>query len=357
LTSFSRSLEFGTSQERSAGNDEDEVYADYTPAALKEVVRILERNSPKEQLTTVETSKVFDRQPSLWYVAARSAYRDFDYALAIDIVERALNAINVPIEALPVTTDPDRISAALEKIDPKLIWDPNLVELPYLIEASRELSRYEDSLSNIDMASSGAFAKTVRAIITKYSMLLDQPEESDEAQAKHKVEHKDLRQALHLIDMTLKQVPKEPAFSPLREWLYYRNLRILAVYAPAEVPEAISEMQQEFPTSELLDDALAEQIFAEGVMLGNVAAAQKTFAELLTKYPNGNGLDNAYSWMEIILRCAGQREQAAEINKEIITRFPLTRHSKYALERLADPDRGAYSDSGCGSFLGNTESP
>ena len=88
------------------------------------------RISPQQQLTTVEASNVFDREPSLWYAAARSAYHDFDYALAIDIVERALNAINVPIDALPVTTDPTQISDALEKINPNLTSDVNLVELP-----------------------------------------------------------------------------------------------------------------------------------------------------------------------------------------------------------------------------------
>ena len=79
-------------------------------------------------------------------------------------------------------------------------------------------------------------------------------------------------------------------------------------------------MQEEFPTSKLLNDAVAEQIFAEGIMLGDVGAAQKNFAELLAKYPTGNAVDNAYSWMEIILRCDGRREEAAKINKEIITR-------------------------------------
>ena len=128
-------------------------------------------------------------------------------------------------------------------------------------------------------------AKKARTVITKYSMLLDQPEESDESHAKRKIEHKDLRQALHLIDMTLQQLPKEPAFSSLREWLYYRKVRILAVYASKRMPQAISELQQEFPTSEFLNDALAEQIFAEGIVLGDVGAAQKTFSDALDEIP------------------------------------------------------------------------
>jgi tetratricopeptide (TPR) repeat protein len=349
LAFFSQALDVGNGQ---GGRDEDEwEYIDYTPAALKEVVRILERVSPQQQLSTVETDKAFDREPALWYVAARSAYRDFDYALAIEIVERALKAINIPIETLPVTTNPNRISAALSKIDPELIWDPNLVELPYLIEASKELARYEDTLHELGEVPSDAFAKKARTVITKYSELVDRPVDSSGSNAPQTVAHKDFRQALHLIDITRNEVPKEPAFSQLREWLYYRKVRILAVYAPKRVPEAISEMQKEFPTSKLLNDALAEQIFAQGIMLGDVEAAQKTFAELLAKYPNGNSVDNAYSWMAIILRCDGRVEEAAAINKEIILRFPLTRHAKYALKRITDPDRWIGSESGCGFLL------
>ena len=73
---------------------------------------------------------------------------------------------------------------------------------------------------------------------------------------------------------------------------------------------------------------------------------------LLTKYPDGNGVDNAYSWMAIILRCDGRREEAEKVNKEIISRFPLTRHAKYALERIADPNRWVSSYSGCGLLPG-----
>jgi tetratricopeptide (TPR) repeat protein len=342
------------SQSLAVGNDDDR---DYKPAALKQVVRLLERVPPRQQLSTVETSKVFDQEPSLWYTAARSAYRDFDYALAIDVGLRGLNAIKVPIDPLPVTTDPGPITEALEKINPELTYDLNARELPYLIEASREIVRYQAALNDVGAEDADVFAKKARTIIIKYSLLLDRPEEADGSHAPPPLEHKDLRQALHLIDITLQHTPRDAKFGSLRQWLHYRKVRILTVYAPNLVPDAISGMQQEFPDSELLNDALAEQIFAEGVMLGDVDAAQKTFAELLAKYPDSNGVDNAYSWMTIILRCAGRREEAIEMNNEIIRRFPLTRHAKYALERMADPERWVGSDSGCGLLPGDTATP
>jgi TolA-binding protein len=68
-----------------------------------------------------------------------------------------------------------------------------------------------------------------------------------------------------------------------------------------------------------------------------VDAARATFNKLVSTYPTGNAVDNAYSWMAIILRCNGQLQEAEKLNREIIRRFPLTRHAIYAKERMADP--------------------
>ena len=119
------------------------------------------------------------------------------------------------------------------------------------------------------------------------------------------------------------------------------------MFAPELVPDIISAMRQEFPTTPLLNDALAEEIFAQGMMLRNPDAAERTFKELLQKYPNGNAVDNAYSWMAIIMACAGRRQEAQDLNREIVQRFPLTRHAKYARDRLAHPD-GDVDPSDCG---------
>ena len=345
LASFTQALKFGP-------NDNPEYDHDYKIAALKETVRILDHLPPGQLLTTVESDQLLDQEPSIWYAAARSAYRDFDYALTIDLCQRGLNAIDVPVDPLPVTTDPNRISEALEKIKPDLTQDLNIVEIPYLLEASKEISQYVNDLNDLRTQDAGIFAKKARAIVVKYSMLLDRPPQPDGSRVSNPIEHKDLRQALYLTDLTLRETSESSAYDTLREWLYYRKARILAVYSPKALPEWIAEMRREFPTSKLLNDVLAEQIFAQGVMLADVDGAQKTFDELLTEFPDGNSVDNAYSWMAIILRCADRVEAADKINKEIILRFPITRHAEYARNRLADPKRGV---EGCGQYLRNDE--
>jgi hypothetical protein len=88
---------------------------DYRWPAVKEVLRIVGDYPTRKQLATVEGYQGFSAQPALWYIAARSAYREFDYQLAIDIAQRALKALNVGIDRLPQTTDPDRISDSLQK--------------------------------------------------------------------------------------------------------------------------------------------------------------------------------------------------------------------------------------------------
>jgi TolA-binding protein len=309
---------------------------DYAPAALRQIVGILQRLPAREQMSTVQSNAAFARQPALWYAAARSAYREFDYALAIDVAQRALQALKVPVDQLPVTTDPDRIEAALQRINARLSEDPNAEELPYLIQASKEFLQYQDYLTHAGSEPAEAFAERARTIIIKYSMLHDPSQ-----QPAHPVpeRHKDLRQALHLIAMTLQAAPRQAPYTRLREWLYYRRVRVLAVFDPAAMPGAIAAMKQEFPNSILMNDALAEQIFADGITLKNPDAAEAVFRKLLQQYPNGNAVDNAYSWMEIALRCAGRLQEAQAINEQIIQRFPMTRHAAYARVRLAHPER------------------
>jgi outer membrane protein assembly factor BamD (BamD/ComL family) len=137
----------------------------------------------------------------------------------------------------------------------------------------------------------------------------------------------------------MQKTPQGPDYARLREWLHYRKVRALAQFAPEAVASEISAMQREFPASKLLGNAMAEQIFAEGIMMKDPDAAQKTFNELLAKYPDSNAVDNAYSWMAISLRCAERLDAAQRINQEIVRRFPLTRHAQYARERLANPNR------------------
>jgi tetratricopeptide (TPR) repeat protein len=323
LESFSRAMVIGN--------------GDYVRAATSEALRILERMPPSQQFAVIRANQSLSLRPPLWYEAARSAYRDFDYARTIEIGKQALNALRIPFDDLPVTTDDDRITEAIEKINPKLGPNVNVTELPYLIRASEEMSKYEAYLKNVSKEPPDAFIREARKIILKYSMLVNPPV-APPGRPKPPPVHRDFRQALHLIDETFDATPREPQYAPLREWMRFRTVRIMVFYAPERVPQTIAALAEEFPGSRLLGDALAEEIFAEGVIMKDTDAAQKTFRELLSKYPNSNAVDNAYSWMAIIMRCTDQLDEEKRLNAEIIRRFPLTRHATYAKERMAHPN-------------------
>jgi tetratricopeptide (TPR) repeat protein len=312
---------------------------DYGGAATKEAIRILVQYPARQQFALVESHPGFAKQPALWYLAARAAYRDFDFALAGEIANHGLNALKVPADSLPQTTDPDRIEAAIQKIDPDLAVDPNAVELPYVIQASKEISQYLEFLNSAGAQQPDVLYKRARATIIKYSMIIDPSFRPGGDRLPHVLAHRDLRQALHLIDATFDKTAKNPAHGRLREWLYYRKTRIMAVYQPERTGDVVEAMKGEFPDSKLLDDAMAEQIYAQGIEMADPQAARKTFQALLAAFPNGNAVDNAYSWMSIILRTACKTDEEQTIERDLIRRFPLTRHARYARERLAKPVR------------------
>jgi tetratricopeptide (TPR) repeat protein len=316
---------------------------DYSRPAIKHTMRILARFTPREQANIVSADPIYAKQPALWYVAARSAYREFDYDLVIETGERGLKNLEVSSDRLPASTNPDIIQKAIEKNIPKRVLEgdnfdeANLVEIPYIVEASKEMKRYETYIKSIATEPPEVVGKRAKDIIVKYSLLLDKPEKLKRGPGPVPV-HKDLRQAVHLIDTTLQNVPQTQQYALLREWLYYRKVRILVQFAPETVPDAVAAMEVEYPKSRLLNNAMAEEIFAEGVVLRNVALAEKTFHKLLDTFPKGNAVDNAYSWMAIIYRCAGKLEQAEKTNKDIIRLFPMARHAKYAKERMSHPN-------------------
>jgi tetratricopeptide (TPR) repeat protein len=321
---------------------------DYQLAALRLTVRILLQKTPEEQFKIVDSDPNFAKQPVLWYVAARSAYRAYDYEATAREVRRALSVLDVPIDRLPATTDPKRLEVAIERINPDLNNDLNFVELPYLLQASKEFLDYETYLKSAATQPPDALATRARTIIVKYSMLLDPPEKPT---APLPLAHKDLRQAIHLIDATIGKVPTGRAYTSLRQWLYYRKVRISAVYAPQTVPAIVAVMEREFSSPKLLNNVLAEQLYAQGVMQHDVRAAEATFKTLIQKYPTGNAVDNAYGWMAILYRCVGRTQDALNMNREILRRFPLTRHAKYARDRMAHP--GA-ENCGLDGFSSNT---
>ena len=314
------------------------------PGAIGRVLQILDRLSSRDQFAVVDGDSAFSRQPALAYVAARSAYREFNYATTIDAATRYLKGMGIQPDTLPATTDPERIEKALDGVDDSFTSGnagANLPEIPYILQASRELSQYERYLQGIAGQRPEDVVKRAKTTIIKYSKLLDgddnrSRENKDKKPGLPDFSHKDLRQALHLIDVTL-AATKSPAYAHLREWLYYRKARVAAVFAPDTMANIYTAMSTEFPASKLLDDVLAEQLFAQGMVKPDLNAARATFNKLVSTYPNGNAVDNAYSWMAIILRCNGRLQEADKINREIIRRFGMTRHAAYARERMADP--------------------
>ena len=325
------------------------------PAAMRELVRILTQYPPSEQAKMIASNPVLTPQPAFWYAAARSAFRTFDYAATIEIGERGLKTLHVPIERMPVTTDPKKITDFLKAIFPPAKrreagteeFDyTNAAEIPYVVEASRQILRYQNYLKSAALAPSD-LDKRAKDIIVEYSLLLDRPpQQPPQRTAARAPVHKDLRQALNLVDMTLTSVPRTQPYASLREWLYYRKVRILVQFNAASVPAAVSAMEAEFPKGDLLDDALAEEIFALGAEMKDLNAAEETFRKLITTFPNSNALDNGYTWMAIIYRCMGHLEQAQKINADILRLFPRSRHAALARERMAHPEAKACGLSG-----------
>ena len=117
---------------------------------------VMSRFSPGEQATIVAANPAFSRESALWYVAARAAYRQFDFKLTWATGEQALRSFNIPPDLLPATTDPDMIKQVIEKSLPKealngdaAIDEVDLLEIPYVVEASKEFMAYDVLLNSI----------------------------------------------------------------------------------------------------------------------------------------------------------------------------------------------------------------
>jgi len=312
--------------------------ADYPEAAERQSSRILRMLSPEDALYRVQNSATFSSRPLLWYAVLAQLYHYGKYQLVIDNARRALREFGVTAESLPVTTDSTRISNALKKL--KLAdsegLSGGLEDIAYLYQASREARQLETVLSNIGKQPSPSSEAEIRRIIVKYSMMQD-PAERTQRKPGPKPLHRDLRQSLQLAQHALDLLPRTSSFQKLREWLHYKRITILAQFDPPKVAEANAAFQAEYPSSRLIDDSMAEQVFAEAVIVGNMAQATTTFDTLQHKYPAANAVDNAYSWMAIGWTCAGQPVKAREIDEQIVRRYTLTRHALFARKRLRDP--------------------
>ena len=307
---------------------------DYADPAVRQAGRILRTLSPEDAFNRVQDSKVLSSRPRLWYVALVELYHSGKNRQVMDGARRVLRQFGVTIENLPITTDPSRISAAFRKL--QLADDSDLQEITYLYNAAREAEQLETILSNIDKQPPSSSETEIRRLVVKYSLTRD-PDENKTPARGPKPLHRDLRQSLFLTQRALDLLPRNANFLKLREWLHYRRIAILAQFDPTKVAAANARFQDEFPTSKLLDDTMAEQVFAEAVVVGDMVKATSTFEALRQKYATANALDNAYSWMAIGWTCAGQPVKALEIDQELVRRFPSTRHARYARDRMREP--------------------
>lgn len=316
----------------STGSD-DALDVDYPSAAEHQSSRILRMLPPEDALNRVQNSKVFSSRPLLWYTTLAQLYRAGKYQMVADNARRALREFNITVENLPVTTDPARIEDAFKRL--RLADYGELKEITYLYQATREAQQLEAILSNIDKQSPLSSETEIRRIVVKYSMMRD-PDRTPRGPGPKPL-HRDLGQSLQLAQRALDLLPRNASFQKLREWLHYKRVTILAQFDPTKVASANAAFQAEFPASRLIDDSMAEQVFAEAVIVGDMAKATATFNTLQQKYPTANAVDNAYSWMAIGWTCAGQPVKAREIDQQIVRRFAPTRHASFARKRLGNP--------------------
>jgi hypothetical protein len=214
----------------------------------------------------------------------------------------------------------------------------NLIELVYLLNASREMHRFVQALQD---RPSSIGPKYVRSLILKYSLLTVAGKEEEKLQTGRLGQHRDLRQAMHLMDLVLKTFPASVSseVNRLREWLLYRKVRLLREFEPKMVETAVLALERAYPRSAFIDDAYVELLYTQAFVLrAPDTTVGETFRQIEQRFTAGNAVDNAYNWYAVYLRCMKDYQSARRINIEIIRRFPLTRHAVYAAARLARPE-------------------
>jgi len=321
LEYFSRSMSIGNGDYSFDGGE-------------KQASRLLQVYKPKEQVEILERSKEFTGSTRLWYVAARTAYRDHDYQMAHEIARKGLLRLKIDPEKLPVTTDPDRITEALRTYPQAEQIDHNLGELIYVYFSSQEIFDYTKYFDGKIATRDEYFKREIVRIVKKYSKILDESEEKQIAPAKTEW-HKDVKQALYLIETALANTRGRPEFRALREWLHYRRIRIIAADQPDAINSYIDEFERESPHSDLLDDAEAERIFVLAYRQKNPGQAILRLMEMTKRFPESNALDNAYSWTARGFYCTGSIAEGRKLDIVITRKFILTRHAAYAAYRLA----------------------
>ena len=170
-----------------------------------------------------------------------------------------------------------------------------------MLNASREISKFEGMLQD---RTASIQPQQVRSIILKYSLLTATADEEEKLFAGKLGQHRDWRQAVHLVDASLGSIRRasSPQLDKLREWLFYRKVRILSEYNPQSIETTIRTFEGEYPKSSLLDDAYAELLKVQAFQLHSKRAiVDATFRLIVERFPGENAVDNAYNWYAIYL--------------------------------------------------------
>ncbi|MEO0779302.1 MAG: hypothetical protein AAF146_22250 [Bacteroidota bacterium] len=155
---------------------------------------------------------------------------------------------------------------------------------------------------------------------------------------------RDSETAFRFIEQSLRKLGDTQDLSALM----YLKIVMMRDRNPSAVEAELREMLRRYPQSTLADDALAELVYVQAMVLGKLAEAEATLDQLLREYPEGNARDNALNWVAMGYRncclayCYSDVarpvacERAKAYYRRIQREFPLTRFAGYAMENLLE---------------------
>ncbi len=149
---------------------------------------------------------------------------------------------------------------------------------------------------------------------------------------------KDRKMTFQFIDNALEKFGDQEDLSTL---LYLKTV-LLKDSNPAKVEAVVEEMLARYTASKLCDDALAELIYIQSMILPDLPKAEANLERMFSLYPNGNALDNAMNWIarayfenrHHIKNGAAAKEKAKYYYQRIRQEFPMTRFAGYAMQNL-----------------------
>lgn len=151
--------------------------------------------------------------------------------------------------------------------------------------------------------------------------------------SKYANKHFDARQAVALVDDIIDGISD----TDLIQKYLYLEIRYYKDILPEKVGEVVDRMVRIDPDHHLVDDAMAEQVYALTNSTGAVFQAEVVAEKMERMFPEGNALDNALNWIAVAHRHLYGRKNENRIDWEIIQKFPNTRFALYSWIRIFDP--------------------